>query len=155
MDPSATDSDNESMRGSFDEGANDPHETDATEDISGHASDLPPMEISRSHTTSDPSTLTVSSESTQGERATEMKLSARRVEYKNTEADVAVSVPVTTGVPATHQRNLTYQDGYDSEYSDGVIELVSAVIEPTNQPALETEVTQCTYPPDFIPRETL
>jgi hypothetical protein len=50
MDPSVTDSDNETMRGSFEEGANDPHETDATEDISGHASDLPPMEISCSHT---------------------------------------------------------------------------------------------------------
>jgi hypothetical protein len=27
----------------------------------------------------------------------------------------------------------------------------SAVIEPSNQPAPETEVTQCTYPPKFIP----
>jgi hypothetical protein len=52
------------MRGSFDEGANDPHETDATEDISGLASDLPPMEISRSHTTSDPLPLALPSEST-------------------------------------------------------------------------------------------
>jgi hypothetical protein len=62
MDPSTNDSDNESMRGSLDEGSNDPHETDATEGISGHVSDLPPMEISRSHATSDPSPLTLPSE---------------------------------------------------------------------------------------------
>ncbi len=55
MDPSTTDSDNESMRGSIDKDANDRHEKDATEDIGGHASDLSPMEISHSHTTSDPS----------------------------------------------------------------------------------------------------
>jgi hypothetical protein len=33
--------------------------------------------------------------------------------------------------------------------------VVSSVIEPSNQPALETEVTQHTKPPNFIPRETL
>ena len=87
-------------------------------------------------------------------------------------------MPITTGVPTSHQSNLTYQDGYDSDYSDGVIgpffdavddqladddkqfdevehQGVSAGIEPSNHPAPETEVAQCTYPPDFIPRETL
>jgi hypothetical protein len=52
----------ESMRGSFGEGANDPHETYATEGISGHASDLPPTKISRSRTTSDPLPSTLPSE---------------------------------------------------------------------------------------------
>jgi hypothetical protein len=101
------------------------------------------------------------------------------VEYEITEAGVAVSVPVILGVPTSHQSNLTYQDGYNSDYSDCVIGpffdavddqlvddnkqfdevehqgVVSSVIEPSNQPALETEITQCTYPPDFVPRETL
>jgi hypothetical protein len=54
MDPSTTESDNESMRGSIDEGTIDPHDTEATEGISDYASDLPPMEISHSFTTSDP-----------------------------------------------------------------------------------------------------
>jgi hypothetical protein len=40
----------------------------------------------------------------------------------------------------------------DDEQSDEVEHQgVSAVIEPSNQPAPETEVTQCTYPPEFIP----
>ncbi len=107
-----------------------------------------------------------------------MNVSARRVEYDVTEADVAVSVPATAEVPPSHQRNLTYQDGYDSDYSDLVVgpffdaadgqfaddneqfdegehQGVSAVIESSNHPAPETEVAQHTYPFDFIPRETL
>jgi hypothetical protein len=55
------------------------------------------------------------SESTQGERSTEINLSARKVEYEITEAGVAVSVPVTTGVPTSHKKKFTYQDGYDSD----------------------------------------
>jgi hypothetical protein len=101
------------------------------------------------------------------------------VECEVTEAGVSISVPVTTGVPTCHQSNLTYQDGYDSDFSDGVIgpffdavmdqladndkqfddvgcQGVSEVVEPSSQPAQETEVThQHTYPPVFIPRETL
>jgi hypothetical protein len=120
MDQSANDSDNESMRESFNEGSNDPHETDATEGISGHVSDLPHTEVSHSHTTSDPSPLTLPSESSQSERAVEMNLSPRRVDNEVTKTVVAVSVPVKTGVPASYQSNLTYQDSYDSDYSDGV-----------------------------------
>jgi hypothetical protein len=107
-----------------------------------------------------------------------MNFSAMKVEYEVTETGVAVSLPVTTWIPTSHQSNLTYQDGYDSDYSDGVIgpffdavddhladddeqcddvehQGVSAVIEPSNQPSPEAEVTQCTYPAEFIPRETL
>jgi len=50
-----------------------------------------------------------------------MNLTARKVEYEVTEAGVPVSMPVTAGVPTSHQSNLTYQDGFDSDYSDGVI----------------------------------
>jgi hypothetical protein len=121
MDPSATDSNNESMRGSVDEGTIDPHDTEGTEAISDHASDLPPTEISHSLTTSDPSPLTLPSESSQRERTTEINVSARRVEYEVTKAGVAVSLSATTGVPTSHQSNLTYHDVYDSDYSDGVI----------------------------------
>ncbi len=103
-----------------------------------------------------------------------MNVSARRVEYEVTKAGIAVSVPATTGVPLSHQSNLTYQDGYNSDYSYGVIgplfdavddlladddeqfdevehQGVSAGIKTRNHPAPETEVAQRTYPPDFIP----
>jgi len=179
MDQSANDSDSNSDSRSFCEGENDNNGTNTTEGIVGQATDSLPTEISRYNATIDPSPLTLPSESTQSERLTQIiSVSAKRVEYNVTEAGVTVSVPVTTMVQRSHQSNMTYQDGYDSDYSDGVIgpfydvvadqladddeqfddvehEGVGEVVEPSNKPVQETEATQRTYPPNFIPRETL
>jgi len=43
----------------------------------------------------------------------------------------------------------------DEQFDDVEHEGAGEVVEPSNEPVQETEATQCTYPPNFIPRETL
>jgi hypothetical protein len=44
-----------------------------------------------------------------------------RVAYETTGTGVVVSIPITTQLPQYQQSQLTYQDGYNSDYSNGMI----------------------------------
>ncbi len=106
-----------------------------------------------------------------------------RVAYETTGTGVVVSIPIATQLPQYQQSQLTYQDGYDSDYSDGMIgpffdavddqvadddEIFdeaehqgvsnispSDIIENENLHPAVVEVTQNTYPPHYIPPEIL
>lgn len=104
-----------------------------------------------------------------------------RVAYETTGTGVVVSIPITTQLPQYQQSQLTYQDGYDSDYSNSMIgpffdavddqvadddEIFdeaehqgvsnispSDIIENENLHPAVVEVTQNTYPPHYIPPE--